>query len=181
MQINNAARRTFVDPYASKNAAVKAKKPRGPIGSVEVNQQFNAFCAELSSDWGVAVHVARNIVRRIMNTKPQSHAKRVWTDPKTGQALTAAQWETPSQRRARFSKEGTNTEKAKNSRYGDCHDVSQNPQITYDDAIENGMVRRPSVVLWDKFDVSMNAAQVKLENLNPAMKESNDEEETSSN
>jgi hypothetical protein len=176
MQTNTSSRRTFVDPYASRNAAVKAKKSRGPIGSVEVNQQFNTFCAELASDWGVAVHVARNIVRRTMNTKPQAPQKRVWTDPKTGSVLTAAQWETPSRLRARFSKEGTNTEKAKNSRYGLYFEAQQDPQITYDDAIDEGMVRRTSVVLWDKFDVSMNAAQVKLENLNTAMKESNDEE-----
>lgn len=177
MQTNNS-RRTFVDPYAAKNAQFNAKKNhRGPA-STEINKAFANFVSFMSISMGVEIHVARNIVRRMMNEKPQKAAKKLWTDPKTGAVLTLNQWETPSQKRARFVRQGTDTIKAAASRYRDFFDVEQPAEVTFGDALDNGMTIRPGGVLWDKFDVSMDTAQKALENKQPAMKEETDEEES---
>ena len=105
--------------------------------SREHNRQFANDCSRLSIAAGVELHVARNIIRFNRGLKSVRHTKKVWCDVKTGLPLTQKQWESKSLRLARIVKDGGSSRR--DGRYDQFFDSNQDPDVTYGDALDNGM------------------------------------------
>ncbi len=105
--------------------------------SARINRNFANEVSRFSIESGIELHVARNILRfrRALRTQP----KKVWTDPKTGLALTQAQWESPSQKLYRKATMGTGAT-IENPNYPDVDFKTNNsPLDTWRDAVDRGM------------------------------------------
>lgn len=75
--------------------------------SESVNRLFNNFASFLSIEKGIESALAKNLIRWHMGQRKSRTPHKIWTDPRTGLALTVEQWKSPSQRLAEKVVNGT--------------------------------------------------------------------------
>jgi hypothetical protein len=128
--------------------------------SQRINREFANEVSRMSIESGIELHVARNILRFNKTfRRPTPVKNKVWTDPKTGLALTQAQWTGPLEKLREKVKNGTNPNKA--TRYDDCFESAQDPEVTFSDALVNGMMHDHAAnVLLSREQLELHYQQV---------------------
>lgn len=136
--------------------------------SFKLNKEFNNRASFIAINAGVDLHIAKNCIRWQRANKTQKTAK-VWKDPKTGLALSFGQWESPSQKLARKVRQGTNED---GGRYHLFFDSEQPAEVTWSDALDNGMfyANKSGVnILLTREQANALMAQYVLESTLPVM------------
>lgn len=130
--------------------------------SFKLNKEFNNQASFISIHSGVDISIAKNVLRwRRANRATQKPAGKVWKDPKTGLALSVGQWESPAVRLARKVRQGTNED---GGRYHHFFDSEQPADVTFSDALDNGMVYiKSSNVLLTREQASLLMSQYREE------------------